>query len=150
MNSPCQDGETSGCGEVPPDDDRSTVAEEKGGKRPSQFHPASNHTPTPPIPVNLKPSHPFHAPHFQTTLFFIHHISRARRSPWVTTRGSSRGTLTTTTQVRGPVLGPTFADLGQLSGIERARRGGEVQLNSIEMELKTDNELKTRRWRCGR
>ena len=105
---------------------------------------------TPPIPVNLMPSHPFHAPHFQATTFFMRHISRARRCPWVTTRGSSRGTWTTTTQVRDPVLGPTFADLGQLSGIERARRGGEVQLNSIELELKSDSELKTRRWRCGR
>ena len=105
---------------------------------------------SPPIPVNLKPSHPFPAPHFQTTLFFKRNISRARRSPWVTTRGSSHGTWTTTTQVRDPVLGPTFADPGQLSGIERARRGAEVELNSIELELKTDSELKTRRWRCGR
>ena len=87
---------------------------------------------------------------FRPPLFFMRHICRARRCPWVTTRGSSRETLTTTTQVRGPVLGPTFADLGQLSGIERARRGGEVQLNSIELELKSDSELKTRRWRCGR
>ena len=93
---------------------------------------------------------PFSCTTFSDHLFFMRQISRARRCPWVTTRGSSLGTWTTTTQVRGPVLGPTFADLGQLSGIERARRGAEVELNSIELELKTDSELKTRRWRCGR
>ena len=93
---------------------------------------------------------PFSCATFSDHPFFMRNISRARRSPWVTTRGSSHGTWTTTTQVRDPVLGPTFVDLGQLSGIERARRGGEVELNSIELELKTDSELKTRRWRCGR
>ena len=149
LNSPCQDGTSSGCGEVPPDDDRSTAAEEKGGKRPSQFHPASNHTPLPFLSTSCQATL-FMRNIFRPPLFFMRHICRARRCPWVTTRGSSRGTWTTTTQVRGPVLGPTFADLGQLSGIERARRGGEVQLNSIELELKTDSELKTRRWRCGR
>ena len=149
MNSPCQDGETSGCGEVPPDDDRSAAAEEKGGKRPSQFHPASNHTPLPFLSTSNQATL-FMRHIFRPPLFFMRHICRARRCPWVTTRGSSRETWTTTTQVRGPVLGPTFADPGQLSGIERARRGGEVQLNSLELELKTDNELKTRRWRCGR
>ena len=64
LNSPCQDGASSGCGEVPPDDDRSTAAEEKGGKRPSQFHPASNHTPL-----------PFLSTSCQATLF-MHHIFR--------------------------------------------------------------------------